>query len=204
MSEVKIATGIDRIWHLIHALSIVLLILSGFNIHFAETFNIFGSMAIAVEIHELVGWLVTFDFVLWLFYNIGSGRFRFYLPNAEDIPGGLIKQARYYIYGIFVHEPHPFEEDGITRKFNPLQKLTYLGIMLMLLPAQIASGLALDYYVDNWETVNQGAIKVVFWGHTMLAYLFVVFVLSHIYLATTGETPTAHFKMMITGKKQHS
>lgn len=204
MSEVKIATGIDRTWHWIHAFGILLLALTGFNIHYADKFNIFGSMAIAVEIHEIIGWLVTLDFAGWLAYNIGSRRIRFYLPNSEDVPGGLFKQARYYLYGIFAHEPHPFAEDGVTRKFNPLQKFGYLGMMVLLVPAQIVSGLTLDYFVENWENVNQATLKIVFWGHTLLAYCFVAFIVGHIYLATTGETPTAHFKMMITGKKQQS
>ncbi len=36
-------------------------------------------------------------------------------------------------------------------------------------------------------------------GHTIGAFLMLAFLVSHLYLATTGHTPTAHIKAMITG-----
>ncbi len=59
-------------------------------------------------------------------YNLGTGRISHYIPTKEDIPMGMIKQARFYGYGIFKHEPHPYapSEDN---KFNPLQKIAYFS-----------------------------------------------------------------------------
>jgi thiosulfate reductase cytochrome b subunit len=35
--------------------------------------------------------------------------------------------------------------------------------------------------------------------HTAGAYMMLVFFIAHVYLTTTGHTPTAHIKTMITG-----
>jgi thiosulfate reductase cytochrome b subunit len=35
--------------------------------------------------------------------------------------------------------------------------------------------------------------------HTAAAFMMLIFTITHIYLATTGHTPLAHVKAMITG-----
>ena len=42
-NKVYLATRVDRLWHWVHALGIVLLILTGLQIHFVEKFPIFRS-----------------------------------------------------------------------------------------------------------------------------------------------------------------
>ena len=88
MSEVKIATGVDRVWHWVHAVGIVLLALSGYHIHYPEQFAVFGTLEDAIAIHQFCGWLVIADFAVWLLYNLVTGRMRFYLPNREDLLRG--------------------------------------------------------------------------------------------------------------------
>ena len=73
--------------------------------------------------------------------------------------------------------------------------------MLLLAPAQIVTGVILYRHVVDWTAVDSQTALLVSLAHTALAYLFAAFVIGHIYLATTGDTPTEHFKMMITGKK---
>jgi thiosulfate reductase cytochrome b subunit len=202
MSEVKIATGVDRVWHWVHAVGIVLLALSGFHIHFPREFQVFGSLADAIAVHQFVGWVVIADFALWLLYNLFTGRIRFYLPSREDLGRGSFRQLAYYLFGIFRRDPHPYEADGVKRKFNPLQKQGYIVVMFILLPAQIATGLILDQYVKQWATLERAMVREMSIIHTALGYFFVAFIISHIYLATTGHTLFAHFKMMITGKEE--
>ncbi|MEW8430430.1 MAG: cytochrome B, partial [Candidatus Thiodiazotropha sp.] len=36
-------------------------------------------------------------------------------------------------------------------------------------------------------------------AHASAAYLMLIFLIVHVYLATAGHTPTAHIKAMITG-----
>ena len=196
--QVYLATKSERVGHWINALGFVLLIISGANIHFAKEFNIFGTFSVAVAVHEFVGVVVSINYIFWWIYMIGSGRIRFYLPNRDDMPSGLIKQAKFYLFGIFKGEPHPFEE-GTERKFNPLQKWTYLGVMTVMLPLQIITGLALLFLVTNWGDARWAYIDQIGILHTVLAVFGTAFLFGHIYLATTGVTPLSHFKMMFTG-----
>ena len=202
MSEVKLATGFDRIWHWVNAVAIVLLILSGYHIHYPRQFPVFSSLADAIAVHQFCGWGVIAGFALWLVYNLVTGRIRFYLPTREDLLRGSYRQAIYYLFGIFRRAPHPFEPDGINAKFNPLQKQGYIFIMFVLFPAQIVTGVILDQYVREWATLDRAMVREISILHTMFSYLFVAFLVAHIYLATTGDTPLAHFKMMITGKER--
>lgn len=202
MSEARIATGVDRLWHWVHAVSIVLLVLSGYHIHYPREFAVFGTLEDAVAIHQFCGWLVLVDFAVWLVYNLATRRIRFYLPSREDLFSGSRRQAVYYLFGIFRRAPQPFEADGVTRKFNPLQKQGYLAIMFVLLPAQIVTGLILDQYVRQWMTLERAMVREISILHTVLGYLFVAFVVAHTYLGTTGHTVLGHFKMMITGRER--
>ena len=198
MKRIYMATKGERTGHWINAVGFVLLALSGFNIHFAKEFNVFGTFKAAVLIHNVVGVIVSINYLLWWFYTIGRRRFHFYIPNREDMPKGILKQACFYLFGIFRKAPHPFEE-GVTRKFNPLQKWTYLGVMTVLLPIQVGTGMVLLYLLNNWSDRAMALANQIGVVHTVFAILGTAFLLGHIYLATTGNTPWAHFKMMFTG-----
>jgi thiosulfate reductase cytochrome b subunit len=198
VKRVYLATRTERVGHWINAAGFVLLALSGFNIHFAREFNVFGTFSMAVAVHNVVGITVAINYVLWWVYAIGSRRIRFYVPHRDDGPRGLIRQARYYLGGIFRGAPHPFAE-GETRKFNPLQKWTYLGVMTVLLPIQVVTGLGLFWLIENWQDASSARLRVLGTTHTAFAILLTAFLIGHFYLATTGDTPWAHFKMMFTG-----
>jgi thiosulfate reductase cytochrome b subunit len=198
MKRVYLATRSERAGHWINAVGFVLLTLSGFNVHFAREFNVFGTLTAAIAVHDVVGIVVSINYVLWWFHAVGTRRIRFYLPDGDDLAEGVMRQARYYLVGIFRGAPHPFAE-GETRKFNPLQKWTYLGVMVVLLPVQVLTGLALFFVIQRWQDAGPAYLGVLGVTHTAFAILLTVFLLGHVYLATTGDTPWAHFKMMFTG-----
>jgi thiosulfate reductase cytochrome b subunit len=89
-------------------------------------------------------------------------------------------------------------------KFNALQKNAYVGIMFVFLPAQMITGLFL-WRVKRFENYIDliGGIKIVSSIHVLLFFFFVAFLFVHIYLATLGHTPWAHFKAMFTGYEEH-
>ncbi len=198
MNRVYLATRPERAGHWINAVGFVALALSGFNIHFAREFNVFGTLSAAIAVHNVIGVAVSINYILWWVYTVGTRRIRFYLPDHDDMPAGVVRQARYYLFGIFRGDPHPFEE-GETRKFNPLQKWTYLGVMTVLLPVQVVTGLGLLFLIEDWQDAGPAYLRLFGTVHTVFAILLTVFLLGHIYLATTGDTPWAHFKMMFTG-----
>jgi thiosulfate reductase cytochrome b subunit len=110
-----------------------------------------------------------------------------------------VLQVRYYVAGIFRGEPHPMAKTP-QHRLNPLQQVTYLAILNVLLPLQIVTGLAI-YLVEVWPSFAAalGGLAVLGPLHTLGAWLFAGFLLMHIYLTTTGPTPTAYLRAMITG-----
>ena len=190
---------VERIWHGIHALSILILILSGVQIHWPESINIFGNFQKAISVHNFFGLVVLGDFFLWFIYNLVSRRITHYLPNKRDIPWGLVAQAKFYGYGIFKHEPHPVKKTELT-KLNPLQRLTYIYLKVIVLPLQIITGFVYLYYND-WNKLDflTNRLDIPALMHTIGAFILVIFLVTHIYLTTTGHTPLSNIKSMITG-----
>jgi len=190
---------VERIWHGIHALSILILILSGVQIHWPASINIFGNFQKAISVHNCFGLVVLGDFFLWFIYNLVSRRITHYLPNKRDIPWGLVAQAKFYGYGIFKHEPHPYSP-SVEEKFNPLQKMAYLQFMFLMMPLLLVSGVLYLYpvYFANFITLI-GGLKVLAIIHFLIAVIFAAFFVAHIYLATTGHTFLDNFIAIITG-----
>ena len=190
---------LERIWHGIHALCILMLILSGAQIHWPDTVHLFGSFRSAIVAHNFFGIVVVFDFSLWLIYNLVTGRIKHYIPNKRDIPLGIIHQAKFYGYGIFRNEPHPYSP-SVDEKFNPLQKMSYLQFMLLMMPLLLISGVLYLYPIYFASFIQLvGGLKTIAIIHFIMAIIFSAFFVAHIYLATTGHTVLDNFVAIITG-----
>ena len=190
---------LERVWHAIHAICIVVLIISGAQIHWPGSVHLFGSFQTAVSVHNWFGLLLVADFLLWLIYNLVSRRIIHYIPNKRDIPNGLIVQAKFYICGIFKHDPHPYPPT-VDEKFNPLQKMSYLMFMGLMTPILLISGILYLYplYFADFIT-SIGGLKVLAVIHFILAIIFAAFLIAHLYLATTGHTIQDNFISIVTG-----
>jgi thiosulfate reductase cytochrome b subunit len=189
----------ERIWHWLQAGILLLLLLTGFAIHDPARFGIFGSLARAVSWHSWLGIFLVVNAFLGLFYHVTAEKYRHFLPRMDDFTEGAIRQVRYYLYGIFKGEPHPYETSA-ARKLNPLQKLTYLVLLNILLPYQIVTGV-LMWGANRWPDLFEaaGRLRVLGPAHTLGAFLFAAFLVTHIYLTTTGKTPFSLMRAMITG-----
>jgi thiosulfate reductase cytochrome b subunit len=187
----------ERIWHWFQALCIIMLIITGIMIHWPERFQ--GSFDWAVNVHNWFGWAAVITWALWFLYAVFSGRISHYIPKKGEIPGGLIKQAKFYGYGIFKHEPHPYAP-AENNKFNPLQKIAYLKFQLLLFPLLLVSGILYMYPETFAGVINAiGGLWVLATLHLILGALFAAFLVAHLYLATTGETIGENFKAMVFG-----
>ena len=107
--------------------------------------------------------------------------------------------VRFYAIGIFRNEPHPVRKTELS-KLNPLQRLVYLGLNVLVIPVLVTSGF-LYYYYNDWSRVGLGGLPLepVALIHTAAAYVVMAFMIAHVYLATTGRTPLSNFKAMLTG-----
>ncbi len=139
---------------------------------------------------------------LSLFYHLATERMREYIPRPYGFFDDSIRQAKYYVYGIFKGEPHPFEKRPDDR-MNPIQKLTYFGILNVLLPLQIATG-ALMWGVQKWPEFAGafGGLPILAPFHALVAWLFASFIVGHVYLTTTGATPLEGIRGMVTGYEE--
>lgn len=189
----------ERIWHWLQAAGMIFLILTGLAIHYPDRFAILGSMANAVRWHSWIGFALILNAFLGIFYHVTAEKYHHFLPRMDDFTDAAIRQARFYFYGIFKGEKHPFDADP-RRKLNPLQKITYLLLLNILLPFQIVTGI-LIWGADRWPQVfvRIGGLWVLGPAHTLGSYLFLAFLIGHIYLATTGPTPGSLLRAMITG-----
>ena len=184
----------ERLWHWMQAALVILMLMTGFEIH--GYYHLFGFTS-AVKVHSISAWLLMTLWAFSVFWHITTGEFKHYLPTMK----GLIPQIRYYLIGIFVGDEKPFHASE-TAKHNPLQRLAYLALSTLLLPLVWISGLAYLFYnefFDAWLQrfgLDLGDIAAV---HTAAAFLVLVFLIVHLYLITTGKTIGQHLKAMITG-----
>lgn len=182
----------ERFWHWAQMALIFLLLFTGFAIH---------GLHRAVDFHTAVNlhtWGAITLVVLWLFaifWHLTTGTWRHYVPTTR----GLWQVARFYAYGIFKGEHHPYRK-AYWRKHNPLQALAYLSLKLALFPAIWISGLAYLGYT-LWEGIPGASdwLSVVAILHTLAAFAILAFIIAHVYLLTTGHDFIGHVKPMITG-----
>jgi thiosulfate reductase cytochrome b subunit len=192
MKNIYLYTRYERFWHWLQTALIILLIITGFEVH--DTISLFGFKT-AVEVHNFVGiaWLVAFAFfVFWVFT---TGEWRQYIPTTKK----MLEVVRYYLYGIFRGEPHPFPKRK-EAKHNPLQRLTYLALAALLLPIQMATGF-LYWTYNSWAQwgLTFLSLKVLAVIHVAGGFAILSFVIVHIYMITTGHTIFAHTRAMVTG-----
>jgi thiosulfate reductase cytochrome b subunit len=185
----------ERFWHWSQAALIITMGATGFEIH--GTYSLFGYEN-AQEVHTIAAWLLIGLWVLAIFWHFTTGEWRQYIPTADK----LLAMIRYYLTGIFTDAPHPFRQTKLT-KHNPLQRLAYLFVKLIINPALWVSGLLYLYYSD-WPALGLGGLSLatVAFVHTAAAFLMAVFFVAHVYFATTGHTPISHIKAMITGYEE--
>ncbi len=193
MSErIYIFKRFERFWHWTQALLIIFMMITGFEIHgLYENFG-FGT---ASNLHTISAWALITLWVFAIFWHFTTGEWKQYIPTMEKVQAML----RYYITGIFTHAPHPFRATTLT-KHNPLQRLAYLFVKLMINPLLWVTGVLYLFYA-NWESWGLGwlDLQTVAFLHVLGAFMMLIFFIAHIYLATAGHTPTSHIKAMITG-----
>lgn len=198
IKEVYMYTVYERLWHWLQTGAILILLLTGLAIHKPDTFGIF-SFRYMVQIHNVLAAVLVINAALSLFYHLVSGEIQQYLPRPRGFFDSAIEQTKFYLQGIFKGDEHPFEKT-IDRKLNPLQQMTYFGILNVLLPLQIITG-ALMWGAQRWPDLaaRLGGLPVLGPFHSLVAWMFATFIVAHVYLTTTGPYPMAGIKAMMLG-----
>ena len=182
----------ERFWHWSQAALIMFMMLTGFEVH--GTYELFG-FGTAVAYHTTAAWALITLWVFAIFWHFTTGEWKQYIPTLDKAEAMM----RYYLTGIFTHAEHPFRQTTL-RKHNPLQRLAYLFVKLMINPLVWFTGLLYMFY-SSWNEWGLGWLSLEWVAvlHTIGAFMMLIFFIAHVYLATAGHTPTSHIKAMITG-----
>ena len=196
--KVYVYRSFERFWHWLQAILIIFLAFSGFEIH--GLYKFFGFEE-AVLYHNIAAYLFIILIVFAIFWHFTTGEWRQYIPTYKN----LSKQMQYYLWGMFKNEPHPTKKT-VLRKLNPMQKLTYFGLKVLVIPVMVTSGLLymLFRYPQGNEIqyLNIASLEIIALVHTIAAFFLISFVIVHLYLITTGETLTSNLKAMLTGYEE--
>ena len=169
-----------RIMHWVNALSMILLIGSGWKIyndevlfgwlHFPDWITIGGEAQGALQWHFFAMWLLMINGLCYLIYGFISGRFRRKLTPIywRELMSNIRDALRFRL-----------GHDDITH-YNAVQKLLYTGIIVVIV-IQVLSGLAVWKPVQFSELASlfysfQGSRLVHFFGMAAIVGFLVVHV----------------------------
>ncbi|MGV8113244.1 MAG: cytochrome b/b6 domain-containing protein [Lentimicrobium sp.] len=187
-----------RIWHHVNAVLMLALILTGVSMQYSNPDYPLIRFDIAVSVHNISGIMLTLSYFYFflgiLFTSIG----RHYVMK-QGFFKAFYQQAKYYLFGIFRGEPHPFPVNA-ERKFNPIQQITYNVIQHAITPVTFVTGWALLYPETIILNVfGYSGIMLTSLLHVAAGFLISVFLVIHLYFITVGLSVTSNLKSMITG-----
>lgn len=182
-----------RLFHWGNAVSILFLILTGFQIHTPWSVKIFGNLEAARALHFLMAYVLVIGVVGRFYYAVvkKDGHNVVFNPVKDTalLPGFLK-------YELFLTDSHP--EYG---KYNPGQKMMYTGWFVMAI-LMIITGFIL-YKPNQFIGLSNalGGMVAIRLVHYIINWLFVLSIVVHVYL-DFSESPEV-LKSMFTEKVEH-
>ena len=175
-----------RIWHWLNALLVIVLIATGLYLRWHGIAALRPHDPVLVW-HKIAGFILVPAAIFWFTYQITLGKLTSrYGICKTDLPA-LIAQVKFYGVTIFKGAENPFQPSAAD-KYNPLQKIAYGAVMFILVPVQALTGLLfvdippLRQQILSWNLC--GLISAI---HIFFAYLFVLYLIVHLYMATLGR-----------------
>ena len=126
--------------------------------------------------HFFFAWIFALNGLLYVVYNIANGHLRKFLFTAKDV-AGVPAMVLYYLR---IRKESPQQGD-----YNPLQKLAYTGVFLVLTPLIMTSGMAMSPQLDtafHWLPAMFGGRQSARSIHFILTFLFVGFTFGHVFM----------------------
>ncbi|MFC2138055.1 cytochrome b/b6 domain-containing protein [Bacteroidota bacterium] len=187
-----------RLWHWLNALLCLLLVITGLSMQYSDPDSMVISFNYAVNIHNVCGVFLSINYLQFFIGNIIYENGKHY-KMGEGFLKKLLMQLRFYSFGVFKGENPPFPINN-ERKFNPLQRFTYILIMYIAVPFIIISGWALlfpEIIVPQFLGISGVLITDVL--HIITGFIISIFLLAHVYFCTMGTKVGSLFKGMISG-----
>ena len=188
-----------RLWHWANALLIITLAITGISLHFADPKLPLVEFSLAARIHDVAGVALVALYAFFVVANIVSGNWWQYVPKPPGVLERCKVQARWYLIGIFKGEPHPYRVSE-EANFNAMQAITYWVMMYLVMPLMLITGVLFLYpeFAPDRFFGFDGLLPIAML-HYITGAVIIMFMISHMYLGTTGKTATSMFKTMVTG-----
>jgi thiosulfate reductase cytochrome b subunit len=190
-----------RVWHLINAAMFIILIVTGISMQYTgkEHTTYMVGFAKAVKWHNFAAIILVINYIFFVTSNLLTSNGRYYRIGRKDFLSNLKKQFMYYSKGMFKGEKHPFPVTE-ERKFNPLQKITYILALYVAFPLLIISGIGLllpEITITTFFGISGLILTDIL--HITMGFFLSIFMIIHVYTCTLGHTPTSLFRGIITG-----
>jgi formate dehydrogenase gamma subunit len=194
MEKIKIFSRFERFWHWTQMATVMLLTLTGFEIH--GSFKLMG-FETSVRLHNAAAITFIILGIITIFWLIVSGQYKNFIPTRKNFK----EQVKFYTTGIFKGEPHPTKKT-YENKLNPIQRIVYLGLLILIFPVQTITGLLYMYYHYPQNPIDANGLWFAVIAHTFGAFLVIAFVIGHVYMTSTGHRLSTNIRGMITGYEE--
>lgn len=147
--------------------------------------------------HFFFAWLLVINGFIYLLYGLFAGHFR-----RDLLPEGRELTPSHLGHEIADHARLRFPKGEAARRYNSLQKLAYLGVIFVLLPLMVATGLTMSPGMDAalpWLVDLFGGRQSARTLHFVAATLLVAFVIVHLAMVVLSG-PFNNLRSMITGR----
>lgn len=190
-----------RLWHLFNAILFLILIVTGLSMQYTNKndYILVVGFARAVKWHNIAAILLIINYLIFVIGNAATENGKYYKIGKKNFLEDLGTQLRYYSRGMFRGEKHPFPVTE-ERKFNPLQKFSYVLAMYVAFPLLIISGFGLlfpETVLNKFLGISGMILTDIL--HITMGFCLSLFMLIHIYTCTLGAKPGSLFKSMISG-----
>jgi Ni/Fe-hydrogenase b-type cytochrome subunit len=131
--------------------------------------------------HFFFAWVFVLNGGLYVIYNLLNGHMRKFFLTPRDV-AKIPAMALYYLR---LRKKSPQESE-----YNPMQKMAYTGVFVLLTPLIILSGLAMSPQLNqafHWLPAMFGGRQSARTFHFILTFAFAGFVFGHVFMVlTTG------------------
>jgi thiosulfate reductase cytochrome b subunit len=200
MASVYLYSVWIRLWHLLNALLFLLLIATGLSMQYSNPNYPLIRFDLAVSIHNIAGITLTLNYLWVILGNILTNNGAYYRLRWSKLKREIPQQLHYYLIGIFKGEKAPFPISA-ERKFNPLQKISYVAVIYLLMPLILLTGWAMIFPEMIFFKAIFGLSGLHFTDlfHIIVGFILSLFMFVHIYLCTIGKPAGTHFRAMLSG-----
>ena len=147
--------------------------------------------------HFFFAWVLVFNGLVWLLWGLLSGRLRRdLLPTRADLAPGNVRHE------LVTHARLQFPKGEAARRYNVLQKLSYLLVALGLSPLMVATGLTMSPAFNAatpWLVELFGGRQSARSIHFLCAAALVLFVIVHLAMVVASG-PWNNLRSMVTGR----